>query len=445
MSATPGGFDFEQLRKMLEQMGIDPAAMGMDLEQLMEQVQQMQKQGGLVFGMTPADQDPDAAWRTTITAAVHLVQQQGPDTALHASERAAVVDAERLVQSWLTDHTVFPGSSLPAHTMVRDEWLELTANGWRGIVEPIIEGLADALERGADMGGPEELADFTSMLAPMMRTSASMLYRDRLKRVLADVASDTLTGTEVGIGVLPRHQVAILTSNVAQFTEDLGLPETDVLLYLLLREAARQRLFANVGWLTPQVNALLAHFAREIRIDLESIAGELDPSTMQDHSLEAMMAVGERLRGSFFKPASTETQLEILGRLQTMLALVEGWVDHVTSRVTSQWMPNGSQLVEVIRRRRATGGPTQRVLTDLIGLELSPRLVRDAENLWAAVDHERGLDGRDAVWRHPDLMPTRNDLQDPLAFTQADQQEEQPEEDEMDRELRKLLESEGRD
>ena len=73
------------------------------------------------------------------------------------------------------------------------------------------------------------------------------------------------------------------------------------------------------------------------------------------------------------------------------------------------------------------------------------RLVRDAENLWAAVDHERGLDGRDAVWRHPDLMPTRNDLQDPLAFTQADQQEEQPEEDEMDRELRKLLESEGRD
>ena len=184
------------------------------------------------------------------------------------------------------------------------------------------------------------------------------------ERVLADVASDTLTGTEVGIGVLPRHQVAILTSNVAQFTEDLGLPETDVLLYLLLREAARQRLFANVGWLTPQVNALLAHFAREIRIDLESIAGELDPSTMQDHSLEAMMAVGERLRGSFFKPASTETQLEILGRLQTMLALVEGWVDHVTSRVTSQWMPNGSQLVEVIRRRRATGvcGTTPGVL-----------------------------------------------------------------------------------
>lgn len=442
MSATPGGFDFEQLRKMLQQMGLDPAAMGMDLEQLMEQVQQMQKQGGLMFGMTPADQDPDAAWRTTITAAVHLAQQQGPDTVLQASERSAVVDAERLVQSWLSDFTAFSGPSLPVHAMVRDEWLELTGDGWRAIVDPIIEGLADALERGADMGGPEEFADFTSMLAPMMRTSASMLYRDRLKRVLADVAIDTLTGTEVGIGVLPRHQVALLTSNVASFTEDLDLPETDVLLYILLREAARQRLFANVGWLTPQVNALLAHFAREIRIDLESIAGELDPSSMQGHSLEEMMAVGERLRGSFFKPASTETQLEILGRLQTTLALVEGWVDHVTSRVTSRWMPNGSQLVEVIRRRRASNGPTQRVLADLIGLELSPRLVRDAENLWAAVEHERGPEGRDAVWRHPDLMPSREDLDDPLAFTR-DEEEQQPEEDEMDRELRKLLEAEG--
>lgn len=442
MSATPGGFDFEQLRKMLEQMGIDPSAMGMDLEQLMEQVQQMQKQGGLVFGMTPADQDPEAAWRTTITAAIHLAQQQGPDTALHASERRAVVDAERLVQSWLNDYTVFIGPDLEVHTMVRDEWLEMTADGWRGIVEPIIDGLGNALERGADMGGQEELADFTSMLAPMMRTSASMLYRDRLKRVLADVATDTLTGTEVGIGVLPRHQVAILASNVASFTEDLELPETDVLLYLLLREAARQRLFANVGWLRPQVNALLAHFAREIRIDLESIAGELDPGSMQGHSLEEMMAVGERLRGSFFKPASTEIQLEILGRLQTTLALVEGWVDHVTSRVTARWMPNGSQLVEVIRRRRATGGPTQRVLTDLIGLELSPRLVRDAENLWAAVEHERGMQERDAVWRHPDLMPSREDVEDPLSFTR-ETKEEQPEEDEMDRQLRKLLESEG--
>lgn len=439
MSGEAGGFDFEQLRKMLEQMGIDPAAMGMNLEDLVAQVGRMQQQGGFVFGMSPADQDPDAAWRTTITAAKHLVQQKSGDASLQPEERNAVIDAERLVQSWLDGYTDFGGPGLPAQPMLREEWLDVTSDGWRSIVEPIIDGLADALERGADAETEGEFGGFAAMLAPMMRTSASMMYRDRLKRVLADVAADTLTGTEIGINLLPDHQVRLLTSNVAEFTKDLEASHTDILLILLLREASRQRLFANVGWLSPQLNALLAHFAREIRIDLDSIAAQIDPGTLENASMEDIMAVGERVRGSFFKPASTPTQLEILGRLEVLLALIEGWVDHVTAKVTAQWMPTADPLVEVIRRRRASGGPTQQVFTDLLGLDLRPRLVRDAKNLWAAVEHERGAEDRDSVWRHPDLLPTAEQLADPLAYARTHDDAPAEGEDELDRELRKLL------
>ena len=42
--------------------------------------------------------------------------------------------------------------------------------------------------------------------------------------------------------------------------------------------------------------------------------------------------------------------------------------------------------------------------------------MRDAANLWAAVRDARGADGRDAVWSHPDLLPTSADLDDPLGF-----------------------------
>ena len=224
-------------------------------------------------------------------------------------------------------------------------------------------------------------------------------------------------------------------------------------------EAWSQVRMANEAWLTPweptgvgtwaELNSVAAY-----RIFHQDLRHSARDGTAMPFAIWlgrryvghiSLGGIARRAFGSAYAGYWVDSAVAGRGVMPTALALVEGWVDHVTSRVTSQWMPNGSQLVEVIRRRRATGGPTQRVLTDLIGLELSPRLVRDAENLWAAVDHERGLDGRDAVWRHPDLMPTRDDLQDPLAFTQADQQEEQPEEDEMDRELRKLLESEGRD
>lgn len=433
-SGTPGGFDFEQIRKLLEQMGLGGG--DMDFNQLLEQVAKMQASGSPGFAMTNADQDPDAAWRTTMTAAQQLTQERGPDTQADPSERALLVDSERLAQSWLSGHTSFPETGLPPASIRREEWLQRTSNGWRTLVEPIIEGLADALQRGASAESTAELGALSAMLGPMMRSSASLIYRDRLKKVLAEVAGSSLTGTEVGINLMEETPVLILSSNVAEFTEDLELPESDVLLYLLVREAARQRLFHSVGWLSPQLNALLAHFAREISIDFEAISASFDPSQMENLSLEDMVEVGEKVRGSFFKPASTPAQLEILGRLELLLALIEGWVDHVTSRATAQWMTNAPQLSEIVRRRRASSGPSQDVFNQLLGLDLRPRLVRDAENLWASIQHERG-DERDAVWQHPDLLPTAEDLKDPLAFGQRG--DDVSRNADLDAELRKIL------
>ena len=273
------------------------------------------------------------------------------------------------------------------------------------------------------------------MLAPMMRTSASLIYRDRLGKVLAAVAASTLTGSEVGIALTKESVVTLLPSNIAEFTRDLDLPARDVMIYLLLREAARQRLFNSIGWLSPQLDALLAHFAREIKIDFDALSSQFEIG--EDLSLEDIVAVGEKVRGSFFKPASTDRQLEILGRLEVLLALIEGWVDHVTNRAATTWMTNATQLDELVRRRRASAGPTREVLRDLLGLELRPRLIRDAENLWASLEHRYGSGGRDEVWRHPDLLPTATHLEDPLSYVHPDHR--QGEEEALDAELRRLL------
>ncbi|AQP47294.1 hypothetical protein BW730_07055 [Tessaracoccus aquimaris] len=432
-------FDFEQLRRMLEQLGFGDAE-DLNLEELIAQVNRMQASGGgFMFGMTNADRDPDAAWLTTLTAAKQLAAESGGDPALHDEEQTAVRDAERLAQSWLTPVTTFAETGRPGRAMTRAQWLDATSDGWRAVIEPIIDGLADALQRGT-AGDVEdaELQGMSQMLAPMMKSSASLIYRDRLKRELANLASDVLTGTEIGFNLLGSSEVVLLPNNVAQFTRDLDVKDSDVALYLLLRESARQRLFHSVGWLSPQMSALLAHFSREITIDFDAIANQFRPESLEGMSIEDVVAVGESVRGSFFQPASTPTQLEILERLEVLLALVEGWVDHVVAKATSPWMPNAGQLEEITHRRRASGTPVTSVFAELIGLDLRPRLVRDARNLWAAVEHQRGLEGRDAVWGHPDLLPTKSDLADPLAFT-AGGDSHGGVEDDLDNELRKLL------
>ncbi|MDO5676388.1 MAG: zinc-dependent metalloprotease [Propionibacteriaceae bacterium] len=437
-----GPFDFEQLRKMLEQLGLGDVE-NLNLEDLMAKVQQMQASGGgHLFGMTPADRDPDAAWRTTLTAAKHLAAESGGDPTLRPEELSAIVDAERLAQSWLSPVTNFAETGRPARAVTKGAWLDHTGDGWRAVIEPIINGLADALQRGSVAEQDDQLQPLTQMMGPMMKQSASLIYRDRLKRELAKVAGDILTGTEIGFNLLGSSDVLMIPANVAQFTRDLDANDTDVTLYLLLREAARQRLFHAVGWLSPQLSALLAHYAREITIDFDAIAESLRPDNLEQFTMEDMVAVGEQVRGSFFQPASTQIQVEILERLELLLALVEGWVDHVAARASAPWMPNAPQLEEVLHRRRGSASPVTSVFTELLGLDLRPRLVRDAKNLWAAVEHDRGMEGRDAVWGHPDLLPSRQHLADPLSFTTADLGET-VEEDDMDAELRRLLEGES--
>ena len=85
----------------------------------------------------------------------------------------------------------------------------------------------------------------------------------------------------------------------------------------------------------------------------------------------------------------------------------------------SQRLPHADALAEAIRRRRATGGPAERTFATLVGLELRPRRLREAAAIWQGLTEARGVDGRDAVWAHPDLMPTAEDFDDPDGFVRG--------------------------
>ena len=81
-------------------------------------------------------------------------------------------------------------------------------------------------------------------------------------------------------------------------------------------------------------------------------------------------------------------------------------------------MPGAAALREASRRRRAAGGPAEQTFATLVGLELRPRRLREAAALWWAVSEKHGVSGRDGVWAHPDLLPSADDLDDPLGFAE---------------------------
>ncbi|MDT4985939.1 MAG: hypothetical protein QOI74_33, partial [Micromonosporaceae bacterium] len=112
----------------------------------------------------------------------------------------------------------------------------------------------------------------------------------------------------------------------------------------------------------------------------------------------------------------TPQQKASLVRLETTLALIEGWVCHVVDQAAAGRLPDVVRLGEAFRRRRAAGGPAEQTFAALVGLELRPRRLREATAVWAALTEHRGISGRDALWGHPDLMPDEDAFADPVGY-----------------------------
>ena len=209
-------------------------------------------------------------------------------------------------------------------------------------------------------------------------------------------------------------------------------------LYLAVRELAHARLFRHAKWLRLHLMSQVTDFARGIRIDterIEELAAGLDPSNPEE--LRQAMTSGALI------PPKSEEQLLALGRLETMLALVEGWVDTVTADATKR-LPKSDAIAESVRRRRAAGGPAESAFSTLVGLELRPRRLREAAAMWRAVTDAVGADGRDALWAHPDILPGDADIDDPAALV-ARLLAGEPEADDVDRALQELLDDDSGD
>ncbi len=188
-----------------------------------------------------------------------------------------------------------------------------------------------------------------------------------------------------------------------------------MILYLALREAAHQRLFAHVPWLREHLIGAVTDYARGVEINAESLQQRIEEQLrgVDPTNPESMQQL---LEGGLFDLPKSPAQEAALQRLEVTLALVEGWVDEVVGQATVERMPAAAKLQEAVRRRRAAGGPAEQTFSALVGLELRPRRLRDASTLWGSLRTRQGTEARDGVWMHPDLLPTSADLDDPLGF-----------------------------
>ncbi|MGH8893799.1 MAG: zinc-dependent metalloprotease, partial [Actinomycetes bacterium] len=298
-------------------------------------------------------------WDLARDVARQVVAAAG-DRSVTASDREQVIDALRLAELWLDDATAFPSSASGTLAWSRSEWVEATLPAWRQLVDPVAGRVVESMgamlagEGGpmAALGLPAEqvqaLSQLTGPLHQMMRSVGGAMFGSQIGQAIGTLAVEVVGSTDIGLPLAADSRTALLPANVAAFGEGLEVPADQVRLYLALREAAHQRLFAHVPWLRAHLVDAVAAYARGIHVDtarLEEAMGSVDPTNPE--------SLQQALTGGLFEPEDTPEQKAALVRLETALALVEGWVDEVVDAAATPHLPAAAALRETVRRRRA--------------------------------------------------------------------------------------------
>ena len=283
----------------------------------------------------------------------------------------------------------------------------------RKLLEPVGENISRAFsdtfnEQLESM--PEEMRMMFGNPAKFMGNITATMIGVQYGSALAELADRSFGSTDAALPLTEGTSAALIPSNVAEFSADLEAAQHDVLLYIAARESAASRLYSRVPWLRSTVLDTVAAFARDIQIDTQAIEEQLRESLGSQEPITTLDL------SSVFTLELTDHQEKLLARLEYLLSLVEGWVAHISLQAVTPHLPDAVALREMLTRRYATDNPGRAMWESQLGMQLTPKSVREAEAFWQMADIKIGTSKRDALWAHPDLLPTPDLLATPEKF-----------------------------
>lgn len=388
----------------------DPSSSGQGAGGLGDMLNQF---GQMLSGMGSTMNSPENSDPVNYKLAERIARQQiGAQSPVRDQDANAVQEAVRLADLWLDNSTDLPASGGRVLAWNSEDWLTQTLPMWKRLVTPVAEHMNEAQIESL----PEQAREMAGPMLQVMNSLSGMNFGMQLGNALGDLASQALTGSDFGLPVAPTDVTALLPANISSAAKDLDIKPQEVIVYVAARESARQRLYRHVPWLVERIVASVEEYAAGLVIDtshIEEATRELNIETGDPAALHDAM---QRLQGMDLSPRISSRNAAAASRLETLLALVEGWVEYVVTEALAERMPATVPMTEAWRRRRASGGSAEQAFAKIVGIELNAPKITEAVELWRRVDVAVGQQRRDKIWEHPDFMPLAEHLDNSAEF-----------------------------
>jgi len=405
----------EQMKAQFEQLGINPAGFVNPFTTLFSQ-----------FGKANSGKDGEEVLSITTArdTATKFVKVQGLKP-LGTKDVSVVENAFEISELWLNEATSFPASTHAPMAVSRMDWVLETMPGWHKTIEPLATGLSSAISdlmdqaMNAQAADPEQGQPPIEMITAMLRSFIGTMIATQLGQSIGTLATTVTGAHDVGLPLLDPARAIVIPENIENWAVDLEIAKSEVFIFHALREGAVARLFAHNPWLVSYIQSAVVEYGKGIHIDIDAIQRQAQEAFegMQANMPEGAgegEAISFALDNGIFTPEESPAQKSALLKLETVLALIDGWTDEVVSLAAGDRIPSIEQLRESHRRRRASSSPAQQLFSSMLGLQVSPKLTREASAFWKKIREVKSVGERDQIWSG--LLPTADDLLDPEKF-----------------------------
>ena len=422
--------DFEALlRAFLAGQPLDPEQIAKAAGLPVDPATLQQLLAKLTAAIVPGEATEGLNWSLVETQAKQIANQGSKKVSESVAKSISAAMATGSL--WLDEVTEVASISSEPKLLSRELWVADSIGLFKDLATPVANRMSEALSENFQENLPEEFSGFLSQASGIMKSAGSVMFAMQLGQALGRLSEEVLSAGDIGLPIFKEPRPAFVAQNLAALVESLEEESDQVYFYFVVRELAHARLFKQSKWLREYTVNLITAYAREISIDntrIIEMSENFDPAEISNikKAFESGALIAPR----------TDAQNVALERIETVLALIEGWVDCVTQKATTR-LPRSAAIAELVRRKRSSGGPAEKTFLTLIGLELRPRKLREASAMWNAITNAVGIQKRDAIWSHPDLLPTEADIADPSALI-AKLSNSAPEDD-IDAALRDLL------
>ena len=235
--------------------------------------------------------------------------------------------------------TSIAGGILSILPVSRGDWALHSLEAYR----PFLERLATSLSTSGE--GDDEPADATTqLLGDLGKMLGPVLLGMQSGFMLGHLSRRALGQYDLPLPRLPADQLLVVPANLDAFADQWSLAADDLRMWVCLQEVTHHAVLGRPH-VRGRLEALINEYVSRFEVDpeaLEASLGNLDPTDAA--GLQAVLGNPETLLGAMRSPGQQET----LGRIETLTAVIEGYVDHVMDTRGRGLIASYGQLLSLI-------------------------------------------------------------------------------------------------